>query len=322
MTETAAPTREQLDLAPLPPRVENEENEIEAILKRTTEESLDRAPNITVADVKRILEARLEIIQTIRSIAIKVTAPEDWTLYRARDGSVVGVPTAAGALKMRRWAGVSIMNHRGMEGGAETGPTVREISNSLKEKVTLIEGYADGICGRDRMPAVYFSVRSDDDFIGRASPKNNRRPGGPREQDLMSCWRTGIDSKIVRAMTGTTKVSEIELKAQGIDVARCVKGSGFGNAQERAAGSVAEGGVKEASDALWNDILKATHGDLDVAAGVLVDCTKRPKDPKKAGDKGFDGFRSPDRFTQLWQVENARKKFESHEVFGREPQGR
>jgi hypothetical protein len=312
---------EQMTLSSVPTpieRIEREDSEVQQILSKSTQDALQRNANVTVAEVKRVLEARAELIRTIRDIAVKQTAPEDWTLYRARDGSVLGVPTAAAAMKIRRWAGVSIMNHRGMDG--EPSPTVREAKNAKDESIIVIEGYADGICGRDTMPGLYFSVRSDDQFIGRAGADTPRK-GGPRQEDLMSCWRTGIDSKVVRCMTGLTKVSESELKALGIDTARCVKGSGFGTASERAAGAVAEGGVQEAAKALWDEICKAVHGDLAMAADVLVDITKRAPDPKKKDDKGFAGFRSADRFTQIWQVENARKKFEAHEVFGRHPQG-
>lgn len=300
----------QLNLAPLPMRVEAEESEIETLVRKTTQEALERAQNITTAEVERMLEARAKLISTIRAIAIKQTAPEDWTLYRAKDGSVVGVPAAAAALKMRRWAGISIMNHRGMEGGE--GPTVREIKSATKETVTLIEGYADGMCGRDKMPAVYFSVRSDDQFIGRAG-KDTPRKGGPREQDLMSCWRTGIDSKIVRMMTGTTKVSETELKKLEIDTSRCVKGSGFGTGQQRESGRVADAGAAEDAEGLWNECVKRTSGTEVKAEELLKEITK---------GKNFAGFTDWKRMTQDWQIENAWKALRAHEVFGDEPQGR
>jgi hypothetical protein len=310
---TTTATEPQLNLAPLPANIENEETEIQAIIKATTQEALQRTPNVTVDQVKRVLEARAELINTIRDIAIKVTAPEDWTLYRARDGSVMGVPTAAAAMKMRRWAGVSVMNHRGMDGAMN--PSVRQIKNSVHQDVTVIEGYADGICGRDTMPGIYFSVRSDDQFIGRAGADTPRK-GGPRTEDLMSCWRTGIDSKVVRCMTGTTKVSSHELeKLLGKEeLKRCVKGSGFGTASERAAGSVAEGGVKEMADALWKDILRAVNGNAGDAKSVLKECTSYPAFKGRDGSevKAFAGIDSPDKFTTADKVRRAADKFQKH----------
>lgn len=310
-TDVADPDDRQMPLAPPPTaieRIEREETEIEEILKKSTQDSLQRTSNVTLAEVKRVLEARAELIRTLREIAIKQTAPEDWTLYKARDGSVLGVPTAAACLKIRRWAGVSIYNHRGLNG--ESMPNVREAENSKKEKILIIEGLADGQCGRDVMPGIYFSIRSDDDFVGRATLTNNPRRGGPREQDLMSCWRTGIDAKVVRAMTGTTKVSEHELKELKLDTARCVKGSGFGNAQERSAGSVAEGGVKEKADALWKDILRSVNGNVNDAKSVLKEITSYPEKP--GAYKAFAGIDSPDKFTTAEKVQRAADKFQQH----------
>jgi len=303
-------------------RIEREESEVQEILQKSTKEALERMGNVTVAEVKRVLEARAELISTIRSIAIKQTAPEDWTLYKARDGSILGVPTAAAAMKIRRWAGVSIMNHRGMAG--EPSPTVREAKNAKEEKIIVIEGFADGICGRDLMPGIYFSVRSDDQFIGRAGADTLRK-GGPRQEDLMSCWRTGIDSKVVRCMTGTTKVSALELTTHGIDTNRCVKGSGFGNAQDRAAGSVAEGGVKEAADALWKDIVRSVNGKIEDAKSVLREITSYPA--KEGAYKAFAGIDSAEKFTTIDKVKRAADKFQKHPSYvppaagGDEPEG-
>jgi hypothetical protein len=317
-TATALDTA-QLSLTPVE-RIEREESEVQEILNRSTQDSLQRMPNVSVAEVKRVLEARAELISTIRTIAIKQTAPEDWTLYRARDGSVLGVPTAAAALKIRRWAGVSIMNHRGMDG--EPSPTVREAKNAKDEKIIVIEGFADGLCGRDTMPGIYFSVRSDDQFIGRAGADTPRK-GGPRQEDLMSCWRTGIDSKVVRCMTGTTKVSETELTAHGIVTARCVKGSGFGNAQERSAGSVAEGGVKEAAEALWKDILRSVNGKVDEAKSVLKEITSYPAFKGRDGSevRAFAGIDTPEKFTAIEKVRKAADKFQKHAAYVPPPAG-
>ncbi|HKQ97124.1 MAG TPA: hypothetical protein VJV75_04545 [Candidatus Polarisedimenticolia bacterium] len=317
-TAPADPEDRQLPLAAPPTaieRIERDETEVEEILKKSTQDSLLRLPNVSLAEVKRVLEARAELIKTIREIAIKQTAPEDWTLYKARDGSVLGVPTAAACLKIRRWAGVSIFNHRGLD-GAEM-PALREAKNTKGENILIIEGLADGQSGRDLMPGIYFSIRSDDDFVGRATVANNPRRGGPRQEDLMSCWRTGIDAKVVRAMTGTTKVSAVELVALGIDVARCVKGSGFGNAQERAAGSVAEGGVKEAAQALWKDILRSVNGKVEDAKSVLREITSYPSFKGSDGNqvKAFAGIDSPDAFTKMEKVKKAADKFQKHAAY-------
>lgn len=307
---------EQLPLTRIE-RAEAEETEVQRLVAKSMDDAIARTPNLTVEEVTRVLEARMKLIQTVREIGIKLTAPQDWTLYRARDNSILGVPNAAGNLKIRRWAGVSVFNHRGVNG--EPGkPTVREGKSASGETITIVEGLADGRSGSsDVMPGVYFCVRSDDDFIGRATKKNNPRAGGPREQDLISCWRTGIDSKIVRMMTGTSKVSEDELKRLGIDVTKCTKGSGFGNAQDRAAGSVAEGGVMEAAGALWKDIMRGVNGDIPKARSVLKEITSYPSFKGSDGSqvKAFEGIDAPERFTTMKKVDQARAKFEKHPMY-------
>jgi hypothetical protein len=302
----------QLDLASASERAERDETEIQQIIKRSTEEALLRLPSISMVEVKRVLEARMELIKAIREIAVKLTAPEDWTLYRARDGAVLGVPTAAAAMKMRRWVGISIINHRGMNG--EPMPTVRPTKNAKGEDIVLVEGLADGICGRDTMPGIYFSVRSDDQFIGRAGADTPRK-GGPRQEDLMSCWRTGIDKKIVAGMTGTTKLSEAEMKTLGIDTARCVKGSGFGNASERAAGAVAEAGLPEEAEALWKEILRCKNGDVEAARTMLREITSYPAGKNKTTGqdyRAFAGIDSASNFTEIRKVKIARDKLLKH----------
>ena len=312
---------EQSTLAPLPDSVEQEETELEGLINRTTQQALAKLPSVTDKEIERIINARAALIKTVRAVAIKMTHPHDWTLYKARDGSVVGVPAAAACLVIRRWAGISIRNHRGIDGRPGV-PTRSETTNSKNEAIFVLEMLADGFWGQNVLPdmeSVPANLRSDDDFTGRT--KRDERYGGPRPEDLSLSLRTTLDSKVVRAMLGITKVTEEELKALGLDTAKCTKGSGFGTASERAAGAVAEQGVPEMAKALWDEIVKRTGGNLGEAKQLLVDITKRAADPKKEGDKGFRGFDSWERFTKAWQIENAAKALAKHEVFGDRPEG-
>jgi len=317
---TAPPEQQHLDLAPAPDRVEKEEADIQGILDRSTQSVLARIPQLGEKEVDRILQGRAQLIKRVRAIAIGQTEPPHWTLYRARDGGITSVPASPACLVMRRWAGISIRNHRSMSGQPGVA-TISKVQNSKGEDVLLAEMMADGFWGQASEPdveAVYANLRSDDDFTGRT--KRDEKYGGPRPEDLRLSIRTTLDSKVVRAMLGLTKVTGEELARHGMDLDKCTKGSGFGSAQERTAGKVAQEGVPQLAKALWDEIVRRTGGNVGEAKQVLVDLTMRAANPKKEGDKGFRGFDSWERFTEAWQVENAAKALKTHEVFGDKPQ--
>jgi len=314
---TTATLEDQPPLAPLPDDIRKEETELQTVVRRTTMDALTMKDGITEKDVERMLAARLKIVQTMRLFALKLTQPEDWTLWRDNEGHVVATPRASAMLRVRPWFNVSVFNHRSMD-GRPGEPTTSEIQKGDK-KVTVLEMQCDVRLGTDILEGIPFSIRSDDQFIGRAA--REERYGGPREQDLLSCLRTGLDKKAIAMAIGITKVPETELAAAGIDVKRCYKGSGYGSSSERSAGKVAEEGVPELAKALWDEIVRRTGGNVGEAKQVLVDITKRGPDPKKKDDKGFRGLDSHERFTQAWQVKLAEKALAVHEVFGDTPQG-
>lgn len=315
---TTATMEDQPTLAPLPADVEKEQTELQTIVRRTTMEALITLEGITEKDVDRMVAVRKRIAQGMRALKIQLTQPEDWTLWKDNEGHVIATPRASAMLAIRPWFNVSIFNHRSMDGRAGE-PSSSTIDGKDGKKVTVLEMQCDVSLGKDTLEGIPFSVRSDDKFIGRADRSESH--GGPREQDLLMCLRTGLDKKAIAMAIGLTKVPETELIANGIDTKRCYKGSGYGTSQDRQAGAVAEEGVAQLAKALWEEILRRTGGNAGEAKQVLVDITKRAPDPKKEGDKGFRGFDSWERFTKAWQVENAAKALAKHEVFGDRPQG-
>ena len=224
---------------------------------------------------------------------------------------------------MRRWAGISIRNHRSMTG--ELGvATVSRVENAKGDPVTLVEMMADGFWGQASEPdveSVYANLRSDDDFTGRT--KREDKYGGARPEDLLLSLRTTLDSKVVRAMLGLAKVTGDELARHGIELDKCTKGSGFGTGAERTAGKVAEEGTRAAAEELWKEILRRTGGKMDEAKQTLKDITSYPSF-KGRDDKmvpAFAGIDSWERFTTTEKVLKAAEKLKKHEVFGNHPQG-
>jgi len=318
----ATPAREEQPvLAPLPERIEREETEIQSILERSTQAALAHTPHLDEKAIERILTSRAQLIKRVRAIAVGMTEPQHWTLYRARDGSVTAVPAAPACLVMRRWAGISIRNHRSMNGEAGIA-TVSTVPNEKGDPVTLVEMMADGFWGQANEPdveSVYANLRSDDDFTGRT--KRAASHGGARPEDLLLSLRTTLDSKVVRAMLGLTKVTGDELVRHGIGLEKCTKGSGFGTSSERTAGAVAEEGVRGAAEQLWKEILKRTGGKVEEAKRALKDITSYPAFKGRDGTAvpAFAGIDSWERFTKAEKVLKAVEKLKKHEVFGDQP---
>ena len=179
----AEPTK-RAALDQLPDDVERSEGELQQALRQSSMEALVHYNNLTEQDVERMVKARLKLIQEMRSLALKVTKAEDWTLWADREGHSVATPRASAMLAVRPWFNVRIFNHRGLD-GQPGQPSVKTIKVRKKDTgedvdVTVLEGLCDVQLGKDwPLEGIYFSLRSDDDFTGRV--KREDRLGGPRE---------------------------------------------------------------------------------------------------------------------------------------------
>jgi hypothetical protein len=263
------------------------------------------------------LENRSKALATLRRMGIAMTKPADWTLYKGKDGTIVGVPSASACATIRKLYGITIGNYRPRDARGIADPTVQNVETGKGKKVMIVELFADGYCNvtGEAVPEVYFSVRSDDDFRGRnLHGEAPGRDGEPRVQDMKSACRTGLDSRITRVLTGLTKVTDEELRTAGVDVEKCRKGQGFGTSADRGAQTVAAPDVKTAADAFREEILKRVNGDPEAAKALLKELTAGNK-PGKDG-KVFPGWDNVSRFTELWQIDAAWKKLRAHSVFG------
>lgn len=316
----------QLDLPELPKEVEEAQTELQTVLRNTAMEAMVNREEITEAEVQRMIDARFRIVQTYREKALRLTRGEDWLLWKDREGNVVATPKASAMLKIRPWFNCAIYNHRGLDGLADR-PSQRIVEKgpeNKKVKVTVLEGLCDVRLGKDVMQGIYFSVRDDDQFIGRAA--REEKHGGPRPEDLWSSWRTGIDKKALAMILGFTKVNLDDLKASGIDTTKCSRGSGFGTATERAAGSVAEGNVREEAEKFWKDILKRCNGEMNAAKEVLKDCTAYPAGKNRETGVEYKAFKGVDSWEQITRMSSLRiawEKLKNHPMAGdREGNGR
>lgn len=325
MPETKTAPAPQKDLfgnvGPVPREVVEEEREERHIIRPaaagglTIEQLLSEDPKKAQA----ILETRSKLLEQIQAAALKRTRPTDWTLYKDKEGRIVGVLRDSGAVNVRKVMGISIFNHRPKVGdiaeprvSEEKIPALDRDGKDTGELLTcfVAEMWADGICSLTGEPAedVYCGLRSIDaygksQFVGRG-----------HMQDLKASCRTTLDSKVVRILSGLRKVDAEVLKLHGIEPEKCYRGSGFGNAEERGAGRVAEEGVAAQVATLKAELLARTGGDAAAVKQLTVEITSDPA-------KGFKGFDSIDRLTKGWQVDKAWARLKVHPQFGDEGGG-
>lgn len=330
-TATVQPSLSGLDLGPIPRELEDEDREAQTLVRRTghvldhREEAIRTADAVveehhparpmTVAD----LEQRAAMIAKVGEVAIKSTTPQDWTLYKDKEGKIVGVLRDSGAVNVRKWMGISIMRHRNTAKMTEQSVPEALLTQEVIEvpgygkdparklTITIAEMWADGYCRMtdEYVEAVFIGLRSHDskgrqDFVGRGTP-----------QDIKASARTSLDTKVVRYLSGLRKVDSATLIAMGIDLARCYKGSGYGTSTDRGANAVSEEGLDVRKDALRKDILRRVGGDEAAAKDLLKDITKwKDKDQKERWST------SVDQLTQGFQVDKAEKALAAHKVFG------
>ncbi len=294
-------------------REEREERERQERKRRSgvLEENIAALALIDPEKVEVRLIAREKALAKLREIAIRKSHPFDWTLYKDREGHVVGVPRDSAAVVIRKWMGISIFNYRPVEDGIPVPKLSTEIVQD-KDKdgnvtgehtVTVFEMWADGLCGLTGEPieSVYYAVRSDKPFIGSGTL-----------QDMKSSCRTGLDTKVTRILSGLRKVPVDVLKANGIDTTQSIQGAGYGTSADRAAGRVAEEGVAEKAKALGDEVLRRVAGDVAAAKQLLSEISSW----KDRDNKIVKGFDTVAKFTKAFQIENAWKTLRAHPTFG------
>lgn len=262
-----------------------------------------------LARLESYLQSREKACEILRTIALKATHGQDWTLYKDPDGHEIGVPRDSAAVVIRKWLGIHIYNLRPLNSRGEPDPIVQtedKDDNGKAVKVRVVEMWGSGFSTVTGEVAedVYFSRRSDEPFVGRGTI-----------QDLKASCRTGLDGKIVRILSGLRKVPKEQLLIAGLREKDFHLGMGFGRSSDRAATRVAEEGVEELRERLRKEVLRVSGGVKSDAVKILLDCTKGEPDPKNPGKEPFKGFDSVDRMTKVWQFEGAFERLKAHPLY-------
>ena len=170
------------------------------------------------------VEAMASAARNLRKAAFALVDPEDFVLSRDREGNETAMLAGPGAQKIAPLLGIAITNLRG-PGGQPVSEPVYENGTAV-----IIGDIESRVLG-----TVLESVRAERDasegFAGRAGNRG----------DLKSAANTLLLSKGVRTMLGMSRIPLAVLKENGIDVARCRRGHGYGSSGERQAGTVPTG---------------------------------------------------------------------------------
>jgi hypothetical protein len=175
-----------------------------------------------------ILEARIQILETARARAIRMTAPEDWVLFKSPDERVTGYLQDAGCDRIRDITGIEVF--------AISEPR-REMSQDGKSFMYLIRGNGRSRLTLQVVEDMEGGRMSTDDFC-------KDKQGVALELAVRKAARANLDGNIVRELAGLKTVPLEDLQkaweGTGKNWEHCRKGRGFGTKEERAGGERAD----------------------------------------------------------------------------------
>jgi hypothetical protein len=170
-----------------------------------------------------IIDARITILETARKRAIRMTSPEDWILYKAKDERITGYLQDAGCDRIRDITGIEVFGVSAPERlvAADGQSFMYVITGNGRSKLTgQVVEHMEG--GRS----------STDDFC-------KDKTGQSLELTVRKAARANLDGNITRELAGLKSVPLDELKEAWKESTppknweHCHKGRGFGSQDER-----------------------------------------------------------------------------------------
>lgn len=175
-------------------------------------------------EAQDVIQARVQIITTLRLASIRATHPEDWLLFRApleQGGQIVGYLQDCGCDRVRDLWGIEVFGVSTPEKIVSTDPTAFHyiVTGSGRCKIT-----------RQTVEQVEGGRSSTDDFCKGKS-------GTELELLVRKAARANLDGGITRELAGMKAVPLEELKAAWTGTSKrieqCRLGRGFGTRDER-----------------------------------------------------------------------------------------
>jgi hypothetical protein len=197
----------------------------------TAEDSLAlRRPDVPVTlaelaarkgEAIEIIEARVQVLATVRKAAIRSTSPEDWVLFKSKDGRIVAYLQDAGCDRIRDLFGIEVYN---------VGKPDKVLGQAPGEFFYLISG--DGRCSLTRQVVEQIEGgRSSLDDVCRG------KSGADLELTVRKNARANLDGNVTRELAGLKSVAVDELAAGWVGTSKkvehCRQGRGFGTQAER-----------------------------------------------------------------------------------------
>lgn len=172
-----------------------------------------------------IIRARAQILEIARKAAIRMTSPEDFLLFKDKEGRVVGYLQDCGCDRVRDLFGISVFKVSHPEKVVQPDGSYTYIVTG-SGKCSLTQQIIEGIEG---------GRSSTDDFITRANPPLS---GAAMELAVRKAARANLDGNITRELSGLKSVplEEIEAAYSGDSTKtrkRFREGRGFGAGSER-----------------------------------------------------------------------------------------
>jgi hypothetical protein len=174
-----------------------------------------------------VVDARVQVLETLRKSSIRATGAEDWLLFRApaeQGGQVVGYLQDCGAERVRPIWGIEVFNVSKPEKIAGADPS---------SFTYLISG--DGRCSitHQAIEQIEGGRSSGEDFC-------RGKTGAELELLVRKAARANLDGRITRELAGMKSVPLDEIRAAWVGtpkkVEACRLGRGFGTRDERLGG--------------------------------------------------------------------------------------
>lgn len=252
------------------------------------------------ADIEAAVECWMNALGTIRASAIKRSEPEHWVLNRDNDGHEMATPYKSALRLLQQGFGISVH---------PDGVPQLKVEDDGSKTATVTGRASSALTGQTAVNIIG-ERNSKERFTGRGPDAGSQHTGPIHDSDLRKAAMTNLETKSIKMLSGCENVTRQRLETLGIDTARCYRGHGYGSSGQRGAASVAEAGVAELVATLRDDILSCVGGDHSAAQELCYELTKWTSKDGKEG-----GFRTTDRLTKKWQVENARAKLEAHDLY-------
>ena len=171
-----------------------------------------------------IIEARVQILKTVRLAALRMTLPEDWVLFKAPDehgGQVVGYLQDCGADRVRDIFGIRVF---------DISPMEKLVAADGTHFMYLVSGSGLSSLTRQTVSGIEGGRSSTDDFC-------KDKTGAALELLVRKAARANLDGNVTRELAGLKSVPIEEITEAWVGTSkkidRCRRGRGFGTASER-----------------------------------------------------------------------------------------